>query len=159
MTGSLLLGIDIGTQGSKGFVTDPEGHVLAQHFCEHSVLHPKPGWAEHDPEQTWWGDFVKITQALLAQPGIEPQAIAAICVSGLIPDMAPTDADGRPLRNAILWLDERSRDQVTFLEKQIGRDHFHQITGKPLTTRSKVRLFASRRGECSSAEIILRVGI
>ena len=131
ITGSLLLGIDIGTQGSKGFVADPEGHVLAQHFCEHPVLHPRPGWAEHDPEQTWWGDFVKITQALLAQPGIEPQAIAAICVSGLIPDMAPTDADGRPLRNAILYSDNRALEEIEYVNQLCGT----QLTSEEITPK------------------------
>lgn len=120
ITESLLLGVDIGTQGSKGFVTDPEGHVLAQHFCEHPVLHPKPGWAEHDPEQIWWGDFVKITQTLLAQPGIEPQAIAAICISGLYPNMAPTDADGQPLRNAILYSDNRALEEIEYVNQLYG---------------------------------------
>jgi sugar (pentulose or hexulose) kinase len=120
MTAPLLLGVDIGTQGSKGVVADLRGQVLAQHFCEHPVLHPRPGWAEHDMEQTWWGDFVKITRALLAQPGIEPHAIAAICVSGLYPNMAPTDADGQPLRNAILYSDNRAVEEIEYVNQRYG---------------------------------------
>jgi len=131
MTEPLLLGVDIGTQGSKGVIADPEGRVLAQHFCEHSVLHPKPGWAEHDPEQTWWGDFVKITQALLAQPGVESQAIAAVCVSGLFPNMAPTDAGGRPLRNSILYSDNRAVEEIAYVNQLYGT----QLTSEEITPK------------------------
>ncbi|HID86859.1 MAG TPA: hypothetical protein EYP55_05700 [Anaerolineae bacterium] len=131
MAKSFLLGVDIGTLGSKGVVVDPEGRVLAQHFCEHDVLHPKPGWAEHDPEQTWWGDFVRITQALLAQPDIEPEAIAAVCVSGLIPDLAPTDGEGQPLRNAILYSDNRALEEIQYVNQLFGT----QLTSEEITPK------------------------
>lgn len=131
MNDPLLLGVDIGTQGSKGVITDAGGQVLAQHFCEHPVLHPRPGWAEHDMEQTWWGDFVKITQALLAQPGIEPRAIAGICVSGLYPNMAPTDADGRPLWNAILYSDNRAVEEIEYVNRRYGL----QLTSEEITPK------------------------
>jgi xylulokinase len=82
-------------------------------------------------EQTWWGDFMKITQALLAQPGIEPQAIAAICVSGLYPNMAPTDADGQPLRNAILYSDNRAVEEIDYVNQRYGL----QLTSEEITPK------------------------
>ena len=62
----LLLGIDIGTYESKGVLTTVKGEVIAQTAVAHQLLFPRAGWAEHDPELTWGGDFCTITKKLLA---------------------------------------------------------------------------------------------
>ncbi|HEX6507852.1 MAG TPA: FGGY family carbohydrate kinase, partial [Chloroflexota bacterium] len=49
------MGIDIGTYSAKGVLTTSDGEVLASHTREHDLSVPRPGWAEHDPERTWWG--------------------------------------------------------------------------------------------------------
>ena len=115
-----FLGIDIGTQGSKGVVTDRHGRVLAQHFIEHPVLHPQAGWAEQDPERHWWDDAATITQRVIADAPIPPEGIEAVCVSGLIPDFAPTDGEGRPLCNAILYSDNRAVAEVDEINREFG---------------------------------------
>ena len=114
----LLLGIDIGTQGSKGVLVDPEGNEIACCNREHPVLHPRPGWAEHDPEVHWWGDFVGICKELMSASTAPASDIAGVCVSGLIPDLAPTDENGRPLRAAILYSDNRAVKEIDFLNQR-----------------------------------------
>ena len=64
---SYTLGIDIGTFESKGIIVDGEGRVVATASRPHKMLVPRPGWAEHRPKQDWWGDFVHICKAMLAQ--------------------------------------------------------------------------------------------
>jgi len=120
MSANYLLGIDIGTLGSKGVALTPDGHVVAQFFCEHPVIHPQAGWAEHDAERQWWGDVVTVSQALLHQSGIDPREIAGVCVSGLIPDLLPTDEHGVPLRNAILYSDNRAVDEINQINALTG---------------------------------------
>ena len=120
MTGEHFMGIDIGTQGSKGVVTDHRGRVLAQHFVEHPVLHPQAGWAEQDPETHWWDDAVIIAQRVLSAAAIPGKNIQAVCVSGLIPDFAPTDAGGRPLCNAILYSDNRAVAEAEEINRLFG---------------------------------------
>lgn len=44
-----LLGIDIGTSGTKSIVIDTEGKVLATATCEHDIVSPRAGWSEQDP--------------------------------------------------------------------------------------------------------------
>jgi len=64
MSKSFLLGVDIGTYSSKGVLVEAEtGAVVADHIIEHALSMPKPGWVEHDAEQTWWGEFVSICRA------------------------------------------------------------------------------------------------
>ena len=49
-----LLGVDIGTLGSKGILIDTEGRVLAEHYVEHDINMIRPGWVEQDPETCYW---------------------------------------------------------------------------------------------------------
>ena len=61
-----LLGVDIGTYSSKGVLLSSEGEFVAEASVEHDLIIPRPGYAEHDAEQTWWGDFVTICRAILS---------------------------------------------------------------------------------------------
>ena len=71
------LGIDIGTFESKGVLVDHSGNVAAMATAPHEMLVPQPGWAEHRPDDDWWGDFVTITRKLLADTGTDPAEIKA----------------------------------------------------------------------------------
>ena len=66
------LGIDIGTFESKGVLVDGEGQMIASAARPHRMLVPQPGWAEHVPDEDWWGDFVFITKKLIADSGVAP---------------------------------------------------------------------------------------
>ena len=60
-----FLGIDIGTYESKGVLTDKDGFVLASATHPHKMLIPEPGWAEHRPNEDWWGDFTFVSNELI----------------------------------------------------------------------------------------------
>lgn len=120
-TKQYLYGFDIGTQGSKGILTDETGEVLAYHYMKHEVYHPKPGWSEHDPEKVWWHEFKMITRALLDKSGIDPKQILAVGCSAISPCMLPVDKEGRPLRNAILYgIDTRTTKEIRDMNEMIG---------------------------------------
>ena len=107
-----FLGLDIGTLGVKGVIVTVDGQVSARARLDHGVSHPQPGWAEQDAEAQWWGDGVSVIRELLAVPGVDPARIAAIGVCGLTPCLCLIDADGRPLRPAILYSDNRALPQL-----------------------------------------------
>src|SRR5687767_8484045 len=67
-----LLGVDVGTQSSKGALVTFDGRVVAHCAIEHDVSRPFPGWAEHDADAVWWGDVTMAVQSLLRQAAIEP---------------------------------------------------------------------------------------
>ena len=64
-----LLGVDVGTQATKGVLVQADGKVVAAHTEEYGVLHPQPLWAEQWP-QVWLDAACKVIQGLLATPGI-----------------------------------------------------------------------------------------
>ena len=71
----LLLGIDIGTSGTKTLVCNDSGDVLATAMAEHAISSPKPGWSEQDP-QDWWQAVGTATRAVLKKAKAKPAPAA-----------------------------------------------------------------------------------
>jgi len=113
MTADLLLGIDTGTSVVKAALFDRDGRELmaATHRTHLIVAHE--GWSETDMEATWQAAAGALRE-LMAQPGVTPERIAAVGVSGNMIGAWLIDADGKPVRNAILWNDGRT---VKLLER------------------------------------------
>jgi xylulokinase len=136
-SGRLYLGIDIGTFESKGVLVDEAGEIVAQASRSHKMLVPQPGWAEHDPEQDWWGDFCFLSQRLIAESGADPKSIRAVGTSAIGPCMLPVDADGNPLMNGVLYgVDTRSAREIEELTSRIGEDRILDVCGNALTSQS-----------------------
>jgi xylulokinase len=134
---SLTLGVDIGTFESKGVLVDTEGRIHAEARHPHKMLVPRPGWAEHRAEEDWWGDFVTVTRALLAQSGIHADQVKAVAVSAIGPCMLPVDSAGAPLMNGVLYgVDTRASAQIAALNASIGEDRIHATCGNALTSQS-----------------------
>ena len=135
-----LLGVDIGTYGSKGVLLSSEGELVAEASVEHDLLIPRIGYAEHNAEQTWWGDFIAICRIVLsnaAGTGVRPADIAGVGVSGIAPCVLPVDRDGRPLRNAILYgVDTRATSEIEALNNALGMNWIREHAGTDLDSQS-----------------------
>ncbi len=128
-----VIGIDIGTTGVKAILVDPEQGLLAQTTRSNDLLSPRAGWAEADPHQ--WAAHVDSALAQLgAAAGARP--IAAIATTGMVPAILLLDADGRPLRPAILQNDARAGAEVQELEAAIDHGVLLSATGSVLSQQS-----------------------
>jgi xylulokinase len=133
----LLLGIDIGTYESKGVLTTITGEVIAQVAVPHQLLFPRAGWAEHDPELTWWGDFCTITKQLLSTPGVVAADIKGVGISAIGPDVLPIDENFNPLRMGILYgVDTRAVKEIDELNAKYGEDEIFNATANCLSSQS-----------------------
>jgi xylulokinase len=131
------LGIDIGTFETKGTLASLDGTILATATRPHKMLVPRPGWAEHRAEEDWWGDFVHVTKALLAETGIDPHEIKAVAASAIGPCMLPVDSAGKPLMNGVLYgVDTRATAQIAALNARIGEARVLATCGNALTSQS-----------------------
>ena len=131
------LGIDIGTFETKGVIVDGDGAIVASAARPHKMHVPQPGWAEHDPDRDWWGDFVHVTRAMISQSRIDPKAIKAVAASAIGPCMLPVDAEGRPLMNGVLYgVDTRAQEEIEELNRRIGADTILARCGNALTSQS-----------------------
>jgi xylulokinase len=130
----LLLGIDIGTASTKGVLARPNGEILATAAREHGLSLPHPGWAEHDAEEVWWEDFVSICRELLEEADGE---VAAVCASGIGACLLPADAEGTPLRPAILYgIDSRAASEIEELNERYGQEELLGRCGSVLSTQA-----------------------
>ncbi|MFC4495156.1 xylulokinase [Streptomyces ovatisporus] len=112
--GPLVVGVDSSTQSTKALVVDAAtGQVVARGQAPHTVT-PGPGH-ESDPEE-WWSAL----EAALDQCGRVVQEAAAVSVGGQQHGLVTLDADGRPVRPALLWNDVRSAPQRDRLIDQLG---------------------------------------
>lgn len=133
--GEYLLGIDLGTASSKAVLTTPNGEVVAQATCAHSVDYPRPGWAEVDAEEVWWGDVVRLCRELV--PRVPSGSIKAMSVSGVGPCLLLTDSDLRPVRPAILYgIDMRATDEIDELTNRYGAENIVERGGTPLSSQA-----------------------
>lgn len=136
MAGTLLLGIDIGTYSSKGVLCTPEGEVLRSATVEHGLSLPRPGWAEHDPDAIWWGEFVQLTRQLLSD-GYRGDDVGAVAVSAIGACVLPVDQQGRALRQGILYgIDTRAVDEIDWLNDRYGEQALFELSGMALTTQA-----------------------
>ncbi|HEX7009052.1 MAG TPA: xylulokinase [Phycisphaeraceae bacterium] len=130
----LLLGIDIGTSGTKALVCDEQGRVLATATAEHDLSTPRPGWSEQDPCQ-WWAAACQAAKAAIRKSKIKGDQVSAIGLSGQMHG-AVFLADGpEPLRPAILWNDQRTAQQCQEIQdKAGGRARLIRMVGNPALT-------------------------
>ncbi|MFY1668050.1 xylulokinase [Pseudomonas sp. Pseu.R1] len=123
-----VIGIDLSTTTCKAIAWDECGTLVAQARAPLTLSRPAPNAYEQDPHD-WWQAAQTSLRNLL--PMIADDAIAAVAVVNQRETVAVTDAEDRLLRPAILWLDERRKDEVAALCQRVGHDRLHRITGKP----------------------------
>ena len=126
--GPLTLGIDVGTSSTKAVLADVDGNFFASATRCYDFAVPEPGQAEQDPED-WWQAVCAVTRELLAAHPEAQQRLRAVGISGQGVAAVLLGRDGKPLRNAILWLDTRSSSYSARLQEAHG-EKLASISGK-----------------------------
>ncbi len=119
-----FMGIDVSTTSSKALIIDEAGAVLGVQSAPHTLSNPRPLWSEQDPEE-WWQATVKSIQAVLAQTGIHGDQIAAIGLTGQMHGLVLLDENGKVLRPAILWNDQRTQAQCDEIHEEFRQGEIH----------------------------------
>lgn len=125
-----LIGVDIGTQGSKGALITELGQIVASASVEAIVNVPQPGWAEHEPESAWWGSFAEVVRQLIFKSQVDPRDIAAVNISALMPVLAPVDETGVALRAALLYADMRAHEELAHMNRDLGISRDRDFAGQ-----------------------------
>ncbi len=102
-----LVGLDVGTQAVRAIAVRTDGTKLADRSVRIDTHHPAPGQAEQDAEQ-WWSAALAVLRALMEAPGVEPDDVTALSYGCTSCTVVALDRAGRPLRPALLWMDERA---------------------------------------------------
>lgn len=104
---SYLLAIDNGTQSVRALLFDLQGNLLGKGKVDLQAYYSQhPGWAEQDPEY-YWKSLGEACRLLWQQVDIDKRLIKGVALTTQRGTIITVDADGKPLRPAILWLDQR----------------------------------------------------
>ena len=124
---------DLGTTGNKATLYDREGKLVGASYFGYDTEYAHTGWAEQNPED-WWRAVCQSTRQLLGETGVKKNDIACITFSGQMMGAVPVDQHARPLRNAIIWADQRALDQERWIGERLSFDDMYQITGHRLSS-------------------------
>lgn len=131
---ALLLGIDVGTGGTRALAIDEQGRIVASATSEHAPFaSPQTGWAEQDPHD-WWRAATAAVRAVLAQPAVSADAVTAIGLSGQMHGSTLLDARGEVVRPALLWCDQRTAAQCRAITDTLGAARLIELTLNPALT-------------------------
>ncbi len=128
-----LLGIDIGTSGTKSALFDENGGFVASYTAEYPLFQPKNGWAEQKPED-WWEAVKTSVSAVIRKSAVHPSEIVGVGLSGQMHGLVMLDKENRVLRPSIIWCDQRTEAECAELERVIGKEKLIAITANPALT-------------------------
>jgi xylulokinase len=129
-----LLGIDVGTSGTKTVICDEKGKVLGTAMAEHPISSPKPGWSEQNPRD-WWKAAISATKAVCRKAKIKGGDISGIGLSGQMHGSVFLGEGEKPLRPALLWNDQRTSRQCQEIESKAGgRAALIELVANPALT-------------------------
>ncbi|MHB0999721.1 MAG: xylulokinase [Armatimonadota bacterium] len=128
---SIYLSFDIGTTSLKTAVISDDGQALAVHVSEYTPKTPQADWLEMSPD-AYWNAAVQGTQAVFARSGASPSDLAAIGFSSQGQTFIPIDRSGKPLYDAIVWVDNRAQKIADEWEESwLSPDEYRHISGYP----------------------------
>ena len=130
---SYLLGIDIGTSGTKTVIFDSQGNSIASATEEYPLYQPEIGWAEQDPGD-WWNAVCSTIRAVLSKGNVKAESIKSIGLSGQMHGLVMLDQNNEVLRKAILWCDQRTDKECIEITNRVGAKRLIEITANPALT-------------------------
>src|SRR5438874_5425101 len=128
---SCVLGIDVGTGGTRALIMDERGAIVSAATEDHEPFaSPKIGWAEQHPKDWWRAAGIAVRKALV-QGDLRAQQIACVGFSGQMHGAVMLDEAGEVVRPALIWCDVRTEKQCNDLAQQIGTERLIELTCNP----------------------------
>lgn len=143
-----VLGVDVGTGGTRAVLTNQNGEVVSSATCEHvPFASPKIGWAEQDPRDWYQATGSAVRQAI-SGAGVDPIDISAVGLAGQMHGAVLLDENNEVLRPALIWCDQRTQTQCDWLNTKLGEQKIIELTSNPaLTNFTLTKLLWVRNNE------------
>ncbi len=125
-----LIAHDIGTTGDKATLFTTDGELVRSVTYTYGTDYFNSTWAEQNPDD-WWSAICTNNKLLLK--GYDPHQVAGMAFSGQMMGCVAVDRNGKPLRPAIIWADQRSQAQEAFIRAKIDEEKFYRITGHKIS--------------------------
>jgi xylulokinase len=129
-----LLGIDVGTGGTRAIVVGEDGHIVASATEEHAPFaSPRTGWAEQDPRD-WWRACGKAVRLAIERSGVGADDIGCVGLSGQMHGSVLLDERDEVVRPALIWCDQRTDEQCRAITEKVGAERLIELTSNPALT-------------------------
>ena len=128
-----LLGVDLGTSGTKTVLFDVNGHAIASETVEYPLYLPHNGWAEQNADD-WWEAAKTTIKSVLDKSGVNPDDVKGLGISGQMHGLVLLDENGKVLRKSIIWCDGRTQAECDEIHEKVGRERLIQIAANPALT-------------------------
>jgi xylulokinase len=129
-----VVGIDVGTGGTRAVVADRAGKIVSSAMCEHiPFASPKIGWAEQDPHDWWKAAGAAIREAI-SGANVSSSEISAVGLAGQMHGAVLLDENDQVLRPALIWCDQRTQAQCEWLNAKLGAHRIIELTCNPALT-------------------------
>src|SRR5260370_26179454 len=136
-----VLGIDVGTGGTRALIADSSGRVVASATEEHAPFaSPHAGWAEQHPDD-WWRAAQLAVRNALRRGALQGDQIACVGFSGQMHGAVMLDAADGVVRPALIWCDVRTQKQCDELNQRVGAARLIQLTCNPALTNFTLTKF------------------
>ncbi len=126
-----ILGVDIGTSGTKTVLFSEDGAPVASATYEYPLYTPRNGYAEQEPLD-WWQAAVNGIKEVAAH--VPAEEIKGVGLSGQMHGLVMLDAEDKPIRRSIIWCDQRTVAEVEEITRRVGADRMIEITANPAIT-------------------------
>ena len=123
-----VLSVDLGTTAIKVALFDAAGRLLAKSTQEYSLLTPTALSVEL-PVETYWQAFKAGVHEVIGSARVSPIDVRALGISAQGETLIFADKKGEPLRNAIVWLDNRAQKEAETLNREFPEEETYRITG------------------------------
>jgi xylulokinase len=134
VSGRYVIGCDVGSQGTNAALYAEDGTLVASRYEPHQLSFPHPGWAEQDAEE--WPGAVASAVGAVARDADGP--VVGLSFGSQLDGMVICDAEGRPLRPAMIWMDRRAEAQAAALAERISPQDFYKLSGTNLDSSHAV---------------------
>ena len=128
-----ILGIDLGTSGTKTVLFDQAGTPVASATVEYPMQQPQNGWAEQQPED-WYHAAVETISLVVKQSGVDAKNIVSLGISGQMHGLVMLDEKGEVIRPSIIWCDQRTGEECKEITRLVGAERLIEITANPALT-------------------------
>jgi xylulokinase len=130
---AFVVGVDSSTTATKAVLVDRSGDVVAVGVDEYGYDTPQPGWSQQKPD-LWWQATQRAVASALADAGVRGDDVGAVGLTGQMHGSVLLDADGEPVRPALLWNDQRTAAQCDEIRRRVGADRLVRLTGNDALT-------------------------
>ncbi len=128
-----FVGIDLGTSSVRAVAVNERGETVAAGQCEYDIIKPELNQAEQDMEKLWESTILAVREMLAQDAGLK-DGIRGISYSGQMHGLVMIDKDKKPIRNAIIWADQRSAEQIDHIYESVSQEEFGRVFCNRLST-------------------------